>query len=211
MKTAEIKQAVRAGALELINGESILTDLDSQTGDGDHGLTMKKIAENLIRCCDEQDSASVGEFFSELAESILPINGGSILSLWVEMLFGIADETEGKEELERKDTTTVLDGALRGISSISHAAPGDKTLVDTLTAVRKTCDRCAGEPDSKRFWTYILQAAEDGAENTRKMTAKYGRAKQLLDGSAGYLDPGAVSMAMFIRGIAKHLGGKNAE
>ena len=208
METNEIKKAIRHGAMRLIKGAEILTELDSQTGDGDHGLTMTKIANELIHFCDEQEPLTVADLFSGLAEAVLQVNGGSIVSLWAEMLFGAADALGEKKSLERSDLAVIVDGAIDGIGTISKAAPGDKTLLDTLLAVKTVCEEFPGR---EQFWALVGSAAEAGAESTRAMPAKYGRAKQLLDGSIGFLDPGAVSMSMFICGIAEYIGEKHAE
>ena len=47
-----------------------------------------------------------------------------------------------------------------------------------------------------------VTAAEAGAEATREMVAKYGRAKNLKEASIGHLDPGAVSVAVMIRALS---------
>ena len=46
-------------------------------------------------------------------------------------------------------------------------------------------------------------AAEKGAESTKNLRAKFGRAKNLGERSAGHIDAGATSMALIFRAFAE--------
>lgn len=205
MNITDVRQAIAAGAQALINAEALLTELDSKTGDGDHGLTMKKIGERFMQYGQTDDSSTAGSFFSGLAEAVLSINGGSIVSIWAEMMFGVADALGSKDSFCQSDILVAIDGAINGIGGISSAKPGDKTLVDTLYAVKTVCMESADEKNDAAFYAKLQQAAADGAEATKDMVSKFGRAKQLVNDSVGYLDPGAVSMSLFLKGIAAYL------
>ena len=54
------------------------------------------------------------------------------------------------------------------------------------------------------FQNAALKAAQ-GAEKTKSMTAKHGRAKYLAQRSLGFIDPGAVSMSLIFKTIADDL------
>ena len=45
------------------------------------------------------------------------------------------------------------------------------------------------------------EAARAGAESTRNLTARYGRAKYLGDKTRGHLDPGAASISLMFDGF----------
>ena len=54
------------------------------------------------------------------------------------------------------------------------------------------------------------EAAREGAEATRNLVARYGRARLLGEKTRGHIDPGAASMSLlfegFYRGLTKREG-----
>lgn len=57
---------------------------------------------------------------------------------------------------------------------------------------------------NEMFRKAALKAAE-GAEDTKFMVAKHGRSKYVGERSLGFVDPGAVSMALIFKTIADYL------
>ncbi|HVK24842.1 MAG TPA: DAK2 domain-containing protein, partial [Actinokineospora sp.] len=53
-------------------------------------------------------------------------------------------------------------------------------------------------------------AAEAGAESTKPLVARKGRASYLGERSAGHLDPGARSASLLLRSFADSAGGQDA-
>lgn len=51
----------------------------------------------------------------------------------------------------------------------------------------------------------VKKAAEEGAESTRQMEARKGRASYMLSKGAGHLDPGAVTMSLQIGCLCDYL------
>ena len=80
--------------------------------------------------------------------------------------------------------------------SRGKAEPGFKTMIDSLypavEAFRLALD--AGEND-RTVLERVKNAAKDGAESTRQMEARKGRASYMLSKGQGHLDPGAVTMS----------------
>ena len=114
--------------------------------------------------------------------------------------------TNGKEKLEPADITRMLAEALSQIKKRGGAQPGDKTLVDALEpAVNELRrDMEAGLNFKKMFQNASRKAAE-GAESTKTMVARHGRSKYVGDRSLGFVDPGAVSMALIFDTIADYI------
>ena len=47
----------------------------------------------------------------------------------------------------------------------------------------------------------ITEAAREGAESTKKMIAKHGKAKSLGDRAIGYPDPGSITLSLIFSAI----------
>jgi triose/dihydroxyacetone kinase / FAD-AMP lyase (cyclizing) len=85
---------------------------------------------------------------------------------------------------------TSLVKVLAALSTYTPAKVGDCTIMDTLEPF------CKAAPQSK------VQAACDGAESTRTMTAKLGRSAYVPKEEQGNIpDPGAVGVAAIIKGF----------
>lgn len=196
----DIKCILSDAAEEICSSRDYLCRLDAETGDGDHGLTMYKIGETIKQVCSENSRSTLEDIFYGISDNVLDINGGSIIYIWSEMANGVAESVDNMTEFDELNLIDLLKGALKGISNVSDAKPGDKTMVDTIYSVITECTskKCSGAD----FWESAAKAAQVGAEATRNMRARFGRAKQLRDAGTGQLDPGAVSMSIFIKGIA---------
>ncbi|WP_461205662.1 dihydroxyacetone kinase subunit DhaL [Clostridium sp. DL1XJH146] len=187
-------------AVDLID-ENIhyLTELDSATGDGDHGVTMAKIAnkikEYVNNLSGDEDLADV---LDDLSWDLMNISGGSAGPLWGSFFEGMAsgakEEFSNEEELVRN----LLVKAYENFSQVSGAKPGEKTMMDAIYPATMLIKDGASFDD-------VAKAAAEGAENTKDMLAKFGRAKSLKEKSIGHKDPGAVSFSLLYVGIAKGL------
>jgi dihydroxyacetone kinase-like protein len=100
----------------------------------------------------------------------------------------------------------MLAEALDQIKKKGGANIGDKTMVDALEpaveALREGVE--SSLKLNKMFEKAALKSAE-GAEHTKTMVAKHGRSKYVGERSLGFVDPGAVSMALILKTIADYL------
>lgn len=190
----KLKKAFKAASEKLIEKENELSELDSRTGDGDHGITMAKVAKAIIKVCLNTDKIDAAEFFYRLFDEIVAVNGGSIAPLWALMADGIAENLKNIEKEAQTLTKIMLEGALNGIKTVSKAKKGDKTLADPLIAALEAVKN----GDRNNSAVLAAKAALYAAQDTKNMEAKFGRAKNLPDKGLGHPDPGAVSMAYFI-------------
>ena len=86
-------------------------------------------------------------------------------------------------------------GVISDFSLMDAMVPGIEAI-GALLADRN--DASCGE-----LFAAAADAAEKGAESTKELRAKYGRAKNLGDRSAGHIDAGATSMALIFRAFAE--------
>lgn len=181
-----------------------LTRLDSATGDGDHGVTIKKIAgtikEKMNSLKGEEDCTDLLE---DLSWDLMNVNGGSAGPLWGAFFEGMSEGANKDFSSDEEFICSILIGGYENFKDISKAKVGDKTMMDAIypaTDILKTSTKPFNEKIKD-----MAKAAHEGALKTTDMIAKFGRARSLKEGSLGHKDPGAVSFSLFYKGIAKGL------
>lgn len=156
--------------------EDELNELDAVAGDGDHGSTMLR---GLRAAAEGPDPVAA---FRRAA-------GGASGSLFAQVLAALLAHQSGKPLPE------ALAIAAERIAAVGQAKPGDRTMLDALIpASKESSARAAAE------------AAKAGAEATRRMPARRGRAKHVENAGLGHLDAGARSVAVMLAVLAGEVG-----
>jgi dihydroxyacetone kinase-like protein len=99
----------------------------------------------------------------------------------------------------------VFEAGVAKLQRQSRAQVGDKTMMDAFLpalAALKSADSARG---IKAALEQAAEAASKGAEATRNMKAKFGRARNLGDRVLGHTDPGAVSVSLIFKGFSEGL------
>ena len=80
--------------------------------------------------------------------------------------------------------------------------PGDKTMVDALVpaveALRQAADQGSAPAE---MLARAAAAAQQGAQGTRELQARFGRARNLGPRTIGHVDPGATSISLLLAGF----------
>lgn len=201
MHAADFRQLLLSGSSALAASEARLCALDSVLGDGDHGVTMAKIARSIaegVRAADPD--LDFRTLLSGLAGRIMDVSGGAASPLWATLFQGMAGAlAPGVRELDPKSLRAMLAGALEALRQISAAQVGDKTLLDALVPAVEAAGRAAG--DTAAVLAAAAAAARAGAEGTAQYVARFGRAKYAKERCLGQLDPGAVSLSLWLEGM----------
>jgi dihydroxyacetone kinase-like protein len=176
-----------------------LSKIDARFGDGDHGVTMRKIAELMRRECAEWEDASFGVFFEKLSRGIMGISGGAAGLLWGTMFGGFGLSLEDKQELTSSDIVKMFSDGLAEMRSITEAKIGDKTMMDVLIPVTEAVKQ---RDSVDEIFKAAAEAAEKGCKATEGYAAKFGRAKNYKEQTIGTPDAGAVSLATLFAGLA---------
>ncbi|MCD8140990.1 MAG: DAK2 domain-containing protein [Planctomycetaceae bacterium] len=181
-----------------------LTDIDSRFGDGDHGVTIGKIADVLDRCAAEWDDDIAG-FMTRLAEAVMAVPGGSAAPLYGTFLEGLAEAVPpGVAAIDAPALTAMLASALNNLRTITKAKIGDKTMMDAIIPAVQAAESTAGE-SVEAVLASAAAAADGGAAATAGFPAKFGRARSYGDATLGTPDVGALSAAMMFRGLREGL------
>jgi dihydroxyacetone kinase-like protein len=192
-----------ARAAECLRTEHVrLTELDSIGGDGDHGTTMLRAAEQMELGMEPSGTESLTEMLKSAGWRVLSVDGGASSSLLGTFFAGLGDVELAGDGMDCNDLARSLEAGLRAVSRQTKARPGDKTMMDALTpaVAAATAAAGAGKPIPQALED-AAQAARTGAESTKDLVARFGRARSLGERTRGCPDAGATSISLIFKGF----------
>ncbi|KOS29904.1 hypothetical protein ADK17_06115 [Bacillus anthracis] len=199
----------------IIKNEVPFCELDTHAGDGDFGMSVAKGFKQLKRewhSIVEQENVTIGSFLDGCSMIIMEHCGGASGPIWGGAFRAASKAAGEKRELTVKEFAEMLQGALQGIQSIGErsfgrgAVVGDKTLVDALApCVDSWLASASNEDDMKTAFEKGAEAAVKGAEYTKEIVARMGRAGTVGERSLGYPDAGAHALGVIFTEIAGSL------
>lgn len=201
LSMATLSDWLRRFSDALTISEAHLNELDSATGDGEHGSNLAQgalaVAKLLGR---EQPFIDVREQFEAVGMAVVNSVGGASGALYGTFFLRLSDVGAGTTELDLRQLTVGLTSALSGMRELGGASPGDKTLVDALhPAIVALQEQSHDGADVLEALARAAAAAEKGRDATSGMTARMGRGSYLGERSLGHIDAGATSMALLLR------------
>lgn len=195
------------GSAEIIESErQRLSQLDSISGDGDHGTTMSRAMKLVSKAIDQQKSKEIKGLLESVSWNLLGVDGGATGPLLGTLFKGMADSLIEGQQVTVAVFSQMFETGLTLLEEITKARIGDKTLMDALIPAIISLKESAQE--GKNFLESLKAAAEaarNGAESTKGFVARFGRAKNLGEKTLGHPDPGATSMALILRGFYEGL------
>ncbi|MCW2474845.1 dihydroxyacetone kinase subunit DhaL [Candidatus Symbiopectobacterium sp. NZEC151] len=178
--------------------QEFLTDLDREIGDADHGLNMnrgfRKVKEKLPTLADKD----IGTIMKNTGMVLLSTIGGASGPLYGTFFIKAAETVMAKEELTVTDLYHMYQEGTERIIARGMAHPGDKTMVDTLSAIVASLKARQEDPLSSAL-AETLKAAEQGMKSTIPLRAAKGRASYLGERAIGHQDPGATSSYLLFK------------
>jgi dihydroxyacetone kinase-like protein len=207
---ADALPLARQLAADLEAAYEAITALDAEVGDGDLGVTCRlgmKAAVDLLATLEQ------APFHEQLLKAGMAFNSAGAST------FGALVATAGmrmakflrEQQVERLDRPA-LAGALRaaaeGIQQRGKAARGDKTLLDSLWPAIESLE--SAQSSGKGLAEALADAAvaaEAGAEATRPLKSKFGRAAWMQERTVGVKDAGASVAAVVLQSLAAYVRG----
>ncbi|MCK4999662.1 MAG: dihydroxyacetone kinase subunit L [Anaerohalosphaera sp.] len=197
--------AMIVGAVEKINANhQMLSQLDSATGDGDHGTTMLRSMKAVSETIESSTDTAVKDMLYNIGWAIMSADGGSTGPLLGSFFMGMSESVSDTG----MDCGAVAEMIAAGINKMhkqSRAQIGDKTMMDAMLPAMETLNNADKTGSISEALASAAKAAADGAEATTEMTAKFGRARNLGDRVLGHRDPGAVSISLIFKGFCEGL------
>lgn len=202
-----MRDALERVCSTLLEKQEELNSLDRAAGDGDCGNTHAQAA----RAIQEWLQGHVvpgcpGKLLSVLAGLVQEKMGGSSGALYSLFLTAAAGHvTEGW--CNAAAWATAVHAGTQAMRRYGGADPGDRTMLDALCpAVEELMKMTTAPPGGEKV---ILQAAvqkaASGAEATRNLTARTGRASYIATERVTQPDPGAVAVAAILRAVVESL------
>ncbi|NHN56883.1 dihydroxyacetone kinase subunit L [Calidifontibacter sp. DB0510] len=182
---------------------AMLTDLDRQTGDADHGSNMDR-GMKAVAALDVSSFDSPGALLKKAGMTLVSNVGGASGPLYGTFFLRFAGALD-----DGPDDASGLLGALRagleGIEQRGKAERGDKTMIDALAPAVEAFETQSGAGTSAAL-TAAAKAAARGRDEATDLIARKGRASYLGERSKGKQDPGATSMTLLLESAARTLG-----
>ena len=191
----------------------MLSELDSIAGDGDHGSTMLRCVERLEQSVSDSGGRTrVTEILRDAGWAILNVDGGASSALLGSFFTGMSDTRCESPALDCRELSEVFTAGLKAVSRHTQARLGDKTMMDALVPAIEAL-RASAESglDVTEALHEASNAARAGAESTRELIARHGRAKYLGEKTRGHQDPGATSIALLFEGFYEGLASSKGE
>ncbi|MEL4505843.1 dihydroxyacetone kinase subunit DhaL [Luteococcus sp. H138] len=196
-----VTDALDALAVLLADKERELGDLDAVAGDGDHGSAMHKGSAAAAATAKDLAAQQAGAqtLLAGAGQAWSDAAGGTSGALWGALLTAIGAVLGDQDDADEQAVGTALTAALDAVVRLGGATVGDKTMVDAL-APAVDAYHAATDPAAGR--AAAVDAARRGAESTKDLVAKVGRARPLGERSLGTPDPGATSLVMVLEALA---------
>lgn len=199
----------------IIKNEVPFCELDTHAGDGDFGMSVAKGFKQLKREWGSivgQEHLTIGTFLDACSMVIMEHCGGASGPIWGGAFRATGKTVAGKMELTIGEFAEMLQAALKGIQSIGErsfgrgAEVGDKTLVDALApCVNVWAESAFACVDFKTAFEKGAEAAVKGAEYTKEIVARMGRAGTVGERSLGYPDAGAYALGVIFTELSRSL------
>lgn len=187
---------------EVIRSKPLLTEIDSATGDGDHGIGMEVGFTNALEQLKSRELACVNDVFKTIGMAMINTMGGASGVIFGTMFIGGVKGAEPLDKLDLPAFADIMEKALQAVKDRGKADLGDKTMIDALQpatiALKGGAERAAG-------WADALAQAEEsarrGVEDTKAFEARFGRAKSLGARAVGHQDAGATTVWIIFRSM----------
>ena len=207
---AVLEKMLRNACSQLVEAEPDLTKWDTIMGDGDCGETLKSGAVSLLAALDQglAASGSILDVLLELEEIVESKMGGTLGGILGILFVALRAAVEKNIALAASKGAVALWGealstALESLRRYTPAKVGDRTVMDTLIPFAEAM-KSSGFNDG-------VKAAIQGAEATKTMTPRLGRATYVGSNGSGNgtelpPDPGAWGAMVVIHGLHSGIG-----
>lgn len=201
---ASLIPALRTACKAALAAEPTITQYDLQMGDGDCGEAVAGVCKSILANIDavEANPPALLALLESIGENVENVGGslGAILSILVTAFTNaLATLTSQSAAL---DFSTIARAAALGLENLKNytsAREGDRTVMDVLIPFINTLNETRDLEKS-------VHVAEQSAQRTSEMKAKFGRATYISeDGSerSRIPDPGAYAVGVWCRGLVE--------
>jgi dihydroxyacetone kinase-like protein len=199
----QISGMLNAAVAQIRANHERLSQLDSAVGDGDHGTTILRAMEAVSRAIPPQPASDLKGLFSAIGWAVMGCDGGSTGPLLGSFFLGMGEAGAGRTELDHDALVKAFEAGVAKLQKQSRAQIGDKTMMDAFLPALAALKAAPPAEGIRAALQSAAQAAAEGAEATKTMRARFGRARNLGDRVLGHMDPGAVSISLILKGFSE--------
>lgn len=199
----EIIKMFRKAAQLWLENKDYLSEIDSRFGDGDHGVTIAKIAGLIDKSLDSWQDNDVETFLEDLGDNTMEIGGGSAGPLYGTMIGGLSGPLDKDAPIDAAGLKAMFEECLSAMRDITTADIGDKTMMDALIPAVEAAR--SADDDVMAVLEAAREAACKGAKDSEQYISKFGRARSYKEQTIGTPDAGAVSTSLFFTGLCQGL------
>ncbi len=203
-------QMIRGGLEAIRANHGELSRLDNALGDGDHGSAMLRAVEAAERAILQTTDGGAVKLLQAVAWGVMGSAGGAPGPLFGSFFLGMS-AAAGEGDMDAAAVAAMFKSGLAGLRKQTKAQPGEKTMIDALVpAVEALRASANASGNIAAALAGAAEAAVRGAESTRDMQARHGKARNMGERTIGHQDPGATSVSYLFQGFAEAVaaGGK---
>uniref|UniRef100_A0A667YYG6 Triokinase/FMN cyclase n=1 Tax=Myripristis murdjan TaxID=586833 RepID=A0A667YYG6_9TELE len=205
-----MRKALENVCSTLLQQQEELNSLDRAAGDGDCGNTHAQAAKAIQEWLQSHVVPGCpGQLLSVLAGLVQEKMGGSSGALYSLFLTAAAGHvTEGQSNATA--WARALHAGTQAMRRYGGADPGDRTMLDALCPAVDELMKLTTSPPGGEMAVLqaAVQKAASGAESTRDLIARAGRASYIAAERVTLPDPGAVAVAAIFRAVLQALEGR---
>ncbi|MGT2715354.1 dihydroxyacetone kinase subunit DhaL [Streptococcus respiraculi] len=185
-----------------------LTSLDSNIGDGDHGINLSIGFRDVSKQLENFDKTSetISSLFKKVGMSLLGKVGGASGPLYGSFFLKMGTAAQNKSEVTFAEFVDMYSAGVTAVQNRGKAELGDKTMIDALLPAMEYLTQHKETEDVVAVMQEALTLMKQGAESTDNIVAKKGRALRLGERAIGHRDPGAESSWKLFECFVKKLG-----
>jgi dihydroxyacetone kinase-like protein len=195
-------------ARSIAEQKDVLTGLDAEIGDADHGANMHRGMQAVRTEIENSEYADPSALLKQVGMTLVRSVGGASGPLYGTLFLRMATSAGSSAVLDAATFAKALRAGMEGVVARGKAEAGDKTMYDALAPAVDALDTsvASGAPigDALRA---ASAAADAGRDATIPLLARKGRASYLGERSVGHQDPGATSAALLVAAAAEALSG----
>ena len=195
---------VREYAQVIEDNHEMLTELDREIGDADHGANMRRGFKAVLEKLPTVEDKDIGTILKTVGMTLLSKVGGAGGPLYSTIFMKAGMTIGAKMEMELSDWAQALEAGIMGVATLGKAQLNDKTMLDALYPALDALKQAIadGFPTGDAL-KRSAEAAHQGMLATVPLMARKGRASYLGERSIGHQDPGATSTTLLLESVAK--------
>lgn len=200
---SDVSAALRRASQVLVDQSEYLTKLDQAIGDGDMGITMRRIGAALLTYVEENEVDDIGQYLAKAgmtANRAGPSTMGTLLST---ALMRAGKAARGKTELNADDLAEMFAAADEGVAERGKASLGDKTIRDALTPAQEAFAAAVAQGIAlEEALDGAIVAGKAGRDSVTPQRSKVGRASWVGERTEGKVDPGCEMLVLVLESIS---------